>query len=452
MYALQHRGQESAGMVVNRDGELFQHRGLGLVSEVFTDGVLDSLSGESAVGHVRYSTAGAATIANAQPLLAQSRLGPVAIAHNGNLVNAGIIRELLEDAGVMFHTSSDSEVILNLVARSTRYGLERSLLDAMRAIQGSFSLVILTKENLIAVRDPKGIRPLCLGTLGESWVVASESCALDAVGAQLVRDVEPGEIIIIGSDGPRSIMQNEKTEGRVCSFEYIYFSRPDSELEGVSVYASRIAAGKQLYREAPIAADVVSGVPDSGVVAAHGFSEASGIPYAMTLIKNKYVGRSFIAPTRELREQTVNVKLNVLRSNVRGKRIILVDDSIVRGTTSRRLVELLRGAGAAEVHMRIASPPVAFPCYFGMDYPSRAELAGNRSTAEVLSMIGADSLEYLSLDGLYRSLDEAAGDTLPETAASGEGGRYCTGCFTGVYPVAAPVEQEKEHLVGGFRG
>jgi len=432
LYALQHRGQESAGLTVCGPDGFRDHRGMGLVAEVFSDEILDSFTGHAAIGHVRYSTAGSSTIVNAQPLRAQSRLGEIAIAHNGNLVNAPVIRELLEDTGVMFQTSSDSEVILNLVARGARHGLERAVLDAMRTIQGAFSLVFLTRDALIAVRDPKGIRPLVLGSLGNASIVASETCSLDAIGAEHVRDVRPGEILIIRRDGVQSIMQHEQTENRVCSFEFVYFSRPDSEVDGLSVYASRMNAGRILHEESPVEVDVVSGVPDSGVVAAHGFSEASGIPYAMTLIKNKYVGRSFIAPTQELRERAVSVKLNVLRANVTGKRIVLIDDSIVRGTTMRRLVGMLRRAGAREVHIRIASPPVRFPCYFGMDYPSRDELAGRRSVEEVCREIGADSLAYLSLPGLKRAL--------------GGSGHFCFGCLTGVYPVAAPLEQEKDIL------
>lgn len=429
LYAQQHRGQESAGMALLQGREFQLHRGLGLVAEVFTDSVLGSLKGSAAVGHVRYSTSGSNTLVNAQPLVGKSKVGPLAIAHNGNLVNAAIIRELLEDAGVMFQSSSDSEVILNLIARGAKYGLERALWDTVRAIQGAFSIALLTQDSLIAIRDPYGIRPLVIGRRDESYIVASETCALDAVGADLVRDVEPGEIVVIDDDGMRSLQQSEKTHSNTCSFEFIYFSRPDSRIDGVDVYASRTRAGKRLYEESPVEADMVSGVPDSGVVAAMGYAEASGIPYGQTLIKNKYVGRSFIAPSQELRERAVQVKLNVLRSNVEGKRIILIDDSIVRGTTSRRLVSMLRRAGATEVHFRVASPPVRFPCYFGLDTPTRNELAGSRSLEEIREMIGADTLAYLSTEGLLASL--------------GEPRSFCTGCFTGVYPVAAPVEQEK---------
>ncbi|MFP4407902.1 MAG: amidophosphoribosyltransferase [Spirochaetaceae bacterium] len=429
LYAQQHRGQESAGMALLKGREFELHRGLGLVAEVFTDAVLAQLQGSAAVGHVRYSTSGSNTLVNAQPLVGQSKIGPLAIAHNGNLVNAPVIRELLEDAGVMFQSTSDSEVILNLIARGAKYGLERALWDMVRAIQGAFSIALLTQESLIAIRDPYGIRPLVIGRREDSYVVASETCALDAVGAELLRDVEPGEIVVIDDEGMRSLQQSEKTHSNTCSFEFIYFSRPDSRIDGVDVYASRTRAGKRLYEESPVEADLVSGVPDSGVVAAMGYAEASGIPYGQTLIKNKYVGRSFIAPSQELRERAVQVKLNVLRSTVDGKRIILIDDSIVRGTTSRRLVSMLRRAGAREVHFRVASPPVRFPCYFGLDTPTRNELAGSRSLEEIRQMIGADTLAYLSTEGLLASI--------------GRPRSFCTGCFTGVYPVAAPMEQEK---------
>jgi amidophosphoribosyltransferase len=429
LYSQQHRGQESAGMVLD-DGDEYQvHKQLGLVAEVFSDEVLDGLRGHAAVGHVRYSTRGGNSLVNAQPLVGQSRLGPLAIAHNGNLVNAPVIRELLEDSGVMFQTSSDSEVILNLLARGSRYGLRRALSDTMRTVQGAFSLVILTQEGLVGVRDPNGIRPLCIGSLDNGYVMASESCSLDAVGADLVRDVEPGEIVIIDDEGIQSVKNSERTSLRTCSFEFIYFARPDSTIDGADVYETRRRAGAQLFTEAPVEADLVAGVPDSGVVAALGYAEASGIPFGMALIKNKYVGRSFIAPSQKLRERAVSVKLNVLAGNVRGKRVILIDDSIVRGTTSRRLVAMLKDAGATEVHFRVASPPVYFPCYFGIDTPSRRELAANQGVEDIRDMVGADSLSFLSVEGLLESL--------------GTQRTFCTGCFTGVYPVAAPLEEEK---------
>ena len=428
-YSLQHRGQEAAGMVVNRDGEFTVHKRLGLVAEVFTEEMLTSWTGKAALAHTRYSTRGSNTVANAQPLVAQTRLGQVAVAHNGNLVNAPVIRELLEDAGVVFHSSSDSEVILNLISRGSTHGLERALTDTMRTVQGSYALGILTEDKLVAVRDPNGNRPLLLGALGNGYVIASESCAIQAVGGTVIRDVEPGEILVITDDGIQSIKKSEKAGLKTCSFEYIYFARPDSTIDEVSVYESRMRTGAALYREAHVDADLVSGVPESGVVAALGYAEASGVPFRMTLIKNKYVGRSFIVPSQELREKAVNVKLNALRQNVEGKRIILVDDSIVRGTTSRRLVTLLREAGAREVHFRVASPPVAFPCYFGIDIPSRDELAASRGLEEIREMLNADSLAYVSVEGLLDSL--------------GDRHRFCTGCFTGIYPIAAPVEEEK---------
>ncbi len=429
LYAQQHRGQESAGMVLRENGQFHLHKELGLVSEVFTDEVLDAIRGSSAVGHVRYSTRGTNSRTNAQPLVGESRLGPLAIAHNGNLVNAPVIRELLEDAGVMFQTSSDSEVILNLLARGARHGLEHALSDTIRAVQGAFSLVILTQKGLVGVRDPNGIRPLCIGAVDGGHVIASESCSLDAVGAEFVRDVEPGEIVFIDGGGIQSIKNSERTALRTCSFEFIYFARPDSTIDGANVYETRRRAGAELVHEAPVEADLVAGVPDSGSVAALGYAEESGIPFGMALIKNKYVGRSFIAPSQQLRERAVSVKLNVLAHTVKGKRVILIDDSIVRGTTSKRLVTMLKEAGAAEVHVRVASPPVAFPCYFGIDTPSRRELAANRGVEDIRDMMEADSLAFLSVEGLLRSL--------------GSNRRFCTGCFTGVYPVAAPMEEEK---------
>lgn len=422
LYAQQHRGQESAGMALLKNGEFQVHRNLGLVSEVFSDSVLDRLEGSTGIGHVRYSTTGGNTIANIQPLVSQSKAGPLAIAHNGNLVNAGIIRELLEDTGAIFQTTTDSEVILNLIGRGAKYGFERAIFDTARTIQGAFSVALLTSNSMIAFRDSYGIRPLVVGQKEDSYFVASETCALDAVGADLIRDVEPGEIVIIDKSGMHSLKQSERTHSHTCSFEFIYFSRPDSVIDGVNVYGTRIRAGKQLFEESPIEADIVSGVPDSGIDAAMGYAEASGIPYGQTLIKNKYVGRSFIAPSQDLREQAVQVKLNVLKANVAGKRIILIDDSIVRGTTSRRLVSMLRKAGAKEIHFRVASPPVRFPCYFGLDTPTRNELAGSKGVEEVQKMIEADTLAYLSTEGLLISLGK------PKT--------FCTGCFTGVYPVA----------------
>ncbi|TDT62323.1 amidophosphoribosyltransferase [Fonticella tunisiensis] len=433
LYALQHRGQESAGIVVSNGKDIICHKDVGLVSDVFSENILMNMKGFSAIGHVRYSTAGLNTRTNAQPLLGKYKLGSMAIAHNGNLVNADVIRELLEDGGVIFQTSIDSEVILNLIARGAGKGIERAVADAIQAVKGSYAIVILTEDKLIGVRDPNGIRPLCIGKIGESYILCSESCALDAVGAEFIRDVKPGEIVIIDKDGIRSIDFAEKIKPATCAFEYIYFARPDSTIDGINVYLARERSGEMLYRECPADADIVIGVPDSGIAAASGYSMASGIPYGIGLIKNKYVGRTFISPSQELRERAVSVKLNALRVNVKGKRVVLIDDSIVRGTTSRRLVEILRRAGAAEVHFRAASPVVKYPCYFGIDTPHRRELIGSKLDVEsIRKEIGADSLGYLGIEGLLKSL--------------GENRDFCLGCFNGIYPVSAPIEMDKLHL------
>jgi amidophosphoribosyltransferase len=427
LYALQHRGQESAGIVAYNSDKMNCYKNMGLVSEVFNEEILDKMQGTSAIGHVRYSTAGASTIKNAQPILSQFKLGEIAIAHNGNLVNAEIIRELLEDCGCVFQTSIDSEVILNLIARGAKKGIETAIVDAMQAIKGSYGIVILTKDELIGVRDPNGIRPLCIGKNGDSYIITSESCALDASGAEFVRDVEPGEIVIINKDGLKSINFAERSEKAVCAFEYIYFARPDSIIDNISVYQSRIEAGKKLFEEAPVKADIVVGVPDSGIPAAIGYSKASGIPYEIGLIKNKYIGRTFISPSQDMREKAVSVKLNALKENVYGKKVVLIDDSIVRGTTSRKLIEILRKAGAKEVHLRVSSPPVKYPCYFGIDTPYRKDLIGAElETESIREKIGADSLAYISIEGLLSSLKSQDG--------------FCLGCFNGTYPMSAPIK------------
>lgn len=433
LYALQHRGQESAGIAVSNDGKLDVYKDMGLVSEVFDDQKLNSLKGNAAIGHVRYSTTGGSTAVNAQPLLSNFKLGSIAIAHNGNLVNADVIRELLQDCGTMFQTSIDTEVILNLIAKSAKKGIERAVVDAMQAVKGSYAIVILTEDKLIGVRDPNGIRPLCIGKFDDSYIMCSESCALDAVGAEFVRDVNPGEIVIIDNDGIRSINFAERTKCETCSFEYIYFARPDSVIDGISVYEAREKAGEMLYKESPVDADIVIGVPDSGLPAAEGYAKASGIPYGIGFIKNKYVARTFIAPTQELREKAVSVKLNPLRVNIEGKRVVVVDDSIVRGTTSRKLVDLLRRAGAKEIHFRASSPIVKFPCYFGIDISYRKELIGSHmSVEEIRDFIGADSLGYLSVESLLKTL--------------GKDKKFCLGCFKGVYPVSAPMETDKDRF------
>lgn len=433
LYALQHRGQESAGVAVAHNGEINCFKEMGLVSEVFDEKLLGSMNGNLAIGHVRYSTTGTSNVVNAQPILGRYKLGSIAIAHNGNLVNADIIRELLEDGGTIFQTTNDSEVILNLIARGAKRGIEKAVVDAIQAVKGSYAIVILTEDKLIGVRDSNGIRPLCLGRLKDCYILCSESCAIDAVGGEFVRDVRPGEIVIIDKEGLRSINFNERAKHEICAFEYIYFARPDSVIDGVNVYEARFKAGEILYKESPIEADVVVGVPDSGIAAAMGYAKASNIPYGIGFVKNKYIGRTFIAPSQSLREKAVAVKLNPLKINVEGKRVILIDDSIVRGTTSKRLVELLRKAGAKEVHFRAASPVVKYPCYFGIDTPYRKELIGAKSDMEeIKNEIGSDSLSYLSLEGLLSSL--------------GGMNRYCLGCFNGIYPVAAPMEAAKEHL------
>lgn len=433
LYALQHRGQESAGIAVSDGEKLICHKDMGLVADVFNEEIINGLKGTLAIGHVRYSTTGSSNVINAQPLVTQFKLGSMAIAHNGNLVNAEVIRELLEDAGCIFQTSIDSEVILSLIARGAKKGLQRAVVDAIQAIKGSYAIVMLTEDKLIGVRDPNGIRPLCIGKLNESYILCSESCALDTLGAEFIRDVRPGEIVIIDESGLESIDFAEKTKCETCSFEYIYFARPDSVIDGINVYEARVNAGERLFAESPIEADIVVGVPDSGIAAAVGFAKASGIPYGIGFIKNKYVGRTFISPSQELREKAVSVKLNVLKVNVQGKRVVIIDDSIVRGTTCRKLVEMLRKAGAKEVHFRVSSPVVKYPCYFGIDTPYRKDLIGANFDVEAIrDEIGADTLSYLSIEGLLSSLDAEKG--------------FCLGCFKGVYPVSAPIETDKGHL------
>lgn len=430
LYALQHRGQESAGIAVANGETVDIQKGMGLITEAFSKEGLSKLKGFAGIGHVRYSTSGDTRIENAQPLLSQTKLGSIAMAHNGTLVNADVIRELLEDGGHVFHTSIDSEVIANLIARGAKKGIERAIFDAIQAVSGSFAMVILTENKLIGVRDPHGIRPLCLGKMEEGYVLASESCALDAIGAELIRDVAPGEIIIIDESGIKTYMYSENTQCQTCAFEYIYFARPDSTIDGIDVHESRVKAGEQLYNEHKIDADIVVAVPDSGIPSAIGYSKASGIPYDTGFIKNRYVGRTFITPSQEIREKAVAVKLNPLKSNIKDKRVILIDDSIVRGTTSKYLVESLKRAGAKEVHFLVASPMVKFPCYFGIDTPYRSQLIGaKKSIEEIRETIGCDSLGYLSMEGMYRCLKNNS--------------EYCVGCFNGKYPVSTPIEGAK---------
>jgi amidophosphoribosyltransferase len=423
LLALQHRGQESAGITAMNDGSMNTIKGMGLLPWVFRKESVEKLPGNIAIGHVRYSTAGGSTPENAQPLEGHCKLGHIALAHNGNLVNSEVIRSLMEDAGVIFHTTSDTEVVLNLIAQRTGKGMEEAIRDTSKMIKGSYALVILVNGKLIGVRDPYGIRPLCIGKMEGTFFLTSESCALDAVGGQFVRDVRPGEIVIIDENGITSIEAGSKNNLSTCLFEYIYFARPDSLIDGIYVNEVRERCGMELFKEKNVEADIVIGVPDSGIPAALGYSMASGIPFRLGFIKNRYVGRTFITPTQEMRERAVQLKLSPLRNDVAGKRIMLIDDSIVRGTTSRRLITKLREAGASEVHFGVVSPPVAHPCYFGIDTPYSEELVASKMDVEsIRKLIGADSLVYLSMDGIKRALGRTSG--------------FCEGCFSGVYPIS----------------
>lgn len=429
LYALQHRGQESAGIASNQHGEIILKKSMGLVQEAFKEEDISDLKGDIAIGHVRYSTSGESNVINAQPIVGKARLGQMAIAHNGTLVNAGLLRELLEDTGTLFQTTIDSEVILHLIVRSGKKNLEQSLKETLNVIKGAFALTMTMGNMLIGIRDPYGIRPLVLGKTDDNYILASESCALDVLGAELIRDINPGEMVIIENDQIRSIQYSEKTQQLGCSFEYIYFARPDSEIDGISVHEARLKMGAKLYKEHPVEADLVIGVPDSGIDAALGYARESGIPFDIGFTKNKYIGRAFIAPSQELREKTVNIKLNALRHVVRDKRVVIIDDSIVRGTTSRKLVETLRFAGAKEIHFRVSSPMVKHPCYFGIDTPYREHLiAAVKTSDEICQEIGADSLHFISEEGLLEALNHGNG--------------YCTGCFSGVYPMSIPQDDQ----------
>ncbi|NMP36750.1 MAG: amidophosphoribosyltransferase [Clostridiales bacterium] len=427
LYALQHRGQESCGIVVNDDGVMNIYKDTGLVNDVFTKDVMDGLGqGQMAIGHVRYGTTGTKSRLNAQPLLVNHVKGSMALAHNGNLTNATQLREELELNGSIFHTSSDTEVISYVITkeRLSVGSIEEAVSNAMKKIKGAYSLVIMSPSKLIAARDTYGFHPLSMGKIGESIVFASESCAFDAIGAEFIRDIEPGEIIVVDENGMRSIKDNcGATKTAMCVFEFIYFARPDSVLDGSSVHIARQRAGSFLALEHPVQADVVIGVPDSGLDAAIGFAKQSGIPYGMGFIKNKYIGRTFIEPGQSARENLVRIKLNPVAATVRGKRVVLIDDSIVRGTTSARIVKLLREAGAREVHMRISSPPFTNPCYFGTDIDSKDKLiACKHSLDEIREILNVDSLGYLSID----SVDKLADNTSLN---------FCKACFTGDYPM-----------------
>lgn len=431
LYSLQHRGQDSAGICVSDGNDVKIHKQMGLVSDVFKVEHLQELQGNLSIGHVRYATSGSKTIENAQPMLSQSKLGPIAVAHNGQLVNYVQLREMFEETGADFSSSSDTEVIVKLIARGYKKGLERALTDTIQMIKGSFAICVMTKDALIGARDPNGIRPLCLGQVRGGWVLASESCAIDAMNGTFIRDIHPGEIVIINKDGVLSFEFGEKTSKRSCIFEYVYFARPDSIIDDIPVQEARYKMGAQLAKESPVEADVVVGVPDSGLGAAIGYSRESGIPYAMGVVKNKYIGRTFIAPTQQARENMVFVKLNALKSDLDGKRVVVIDDSIVRGTTSRRLVQILRRAGAKEVHFRVSSAPVKFPCYLGIDTPTKEELiSSGHDVEEIRKEIGADSLAFISVDGMFEAL----------RACNPEQYGFCKGCFTGEYPMRVPGE------------
>jgi len=423
LVAMQHRGQESAGIAINNDGIITCYKDMGFVNEVFDDRILSLLKGDMAIGHVRYSTAGGSFAANAQPIVIKYKNGNLALAHNGSLVNADYLREQLEDQGMIFSTTTDTEVIAALIARNYKGDIIEAIKSMMDIIKGSYALTILTDNKLIGVRDGFGIRPMVLGKLENGYVLASESCALDTVGAHFVRDIRPGEIVVIDKDDIKSIDHLTNLPKKICLFEHIYFARPDSIIDGISMYKARENAGRILAKEQPAVADTVLSVPDSGTPAAIGYANESGIPFSIGLIKNRYVGRTFIQPTQSMRELGVKLKLNPLKENINGKRVVIVDDSIVRGTTSKKIVQALRDAGATEVHVRVSSPPVIGPCHYGIDTPTVEELIGGTKTIEsIRQYIGADSLGYLSLEGL-----------LAAVGSKGEG--FCTACLNGDYPI-----------------
>ncbi|PIQ82155.1 MAG: amidophosphoribosyltransferase [Candidatus Omnitrophica bacterium CG11_big_fil_rev_8_21_14_0_20_64_10] len=440
LFSLQHRGEESAGIVASDGRTMTRHVGMGMVHEVFTPENLSALTGSLAIGHTRYSTTGSSRVQNAQPLQVDFSRGSVAIAHNGNLINALLLRDELEAHGSIFQTTIDSEVVLHLLA-DPRYGrFEAGLVDTLTQLKGAFSLLILREDALIGVRDPNGFRPLCIGRIGEGWVLASESCALDLIGAQFVREVEPGEVVIIDRSGLRSIKPFPKTPLSHCIFEHVYFARPDSVVFGESVHQVRRSLGRMLAREHPVEADVVIAIPDSGNSAALGYSQESGIPLDIGITRNHYVGRTFIQPRQRARDFQVRVKFNPVRSVLAGKRVVVVDDSIVRGTTCRARLKSIREAGAKEIHMRVSCPPIRHPCFYGIDFPTRKELIANtHSLEEIRSYLEVDSLGYLSIEGLLK-------------AVNGRGGDYCTACYSGKYPLDFGSEADKYILERKFAG
>ncbi|GBD11457.1 Amidophosphoribosyltransferase [bacterium HR23] len=432
LFALQHRGQESAGIATTDGVSLFLHTDMGLVSQVFREGDLHRLRGHMAIGHTRYSTTGSSRPQNAQPIRVEGVHGPLALGHNGNVINAREWRKRLEaEWGCRFTTGTDSEVIAHLLANAPGRDWGERGAFLMRTLVGAYSLVVLTPDSLLALRDPLGVRPLCVGRFNGGWVVASETCALEHIGATFLREVEPGEVVQVNAPYPRTLYKAPSPRRALCVFEFIYFARPDSRMDGVLLYNARRRMGQELAREHPAQADLVIGIPDSSIPAAQGYAEASGIPYAEGLVKNRYVWRTFIQPDQRIRDLGVRLKFNPLRDVLEGKRLVVVDDSIVRGTTTPHVVSLLRRAGATEVHMRITAPPICWPCPFGIDMATRGELiAAHKSVEEIRQVIGADSLGYLSLRGLYRALEM-------------ERGRFCDACFSGAYPVEVQLEMDK---------
>ncbi|MCL2229565.1 MAG: amidophosphoribosyltransferase [Treponema sp.] len=436
LFALQHRGQESSGIAVCSDGVMQHHSDLGLVPEVFHKEALLKLGkGNMAIGHVRYAPMDQKSRNNAQPLVVRHIKGAMAIAHNGSVTNAVALREKLQREGTVFHTTSDTEIIINIITKKRMHTstIEDAISEAVKEIEGAYSLVIMSPSKLIAVRDPYGFRPLCMGKMGNDTVFASESCALDSIGAEFTRDMEPGEIVVVNKEGTKSIKTHCGKKGGMCVFEYIYFARPDSVIQNACVHTARINAGMFLAKQHPVDADVVMGVPDSGLDAALGYSKESKIPYEVGFIKNRYIGRTFIQPTQEERDRAVRIKLNTIKASIKNKRVILIDDSIVRGTTMRRIVSLVRETGAKEVHLRISSPPFVNPCYFGTDIDSRENLiACKMNTEEICRYLGADSLGYLSIENVQNIADNATCG-------------FCYGCFTGTYPVPEPVIEKDKY-------
>ena len=436
LYALQHRGQEATGIVSSDGKNFYQEKGVGLVSDLFNKERLGNLKGTLAIGHNRYSTTGENHLKNVQPIMVNFALGMLALAHNGNLTNAAFLRDELEAYGAIFQSTSDSEVIIHLIAQSRQKDIMARLTEALHRVKGAYSLVILTEQGLIAARDPYGLRPLSLGRTKDAWVLASETCAFDLIDADYVRDVEPGELILINQDGLTSCKPFPKIDPAFCVFEYVYFSRPDSRVYDHNVYEIRKNLGRQLARETMVPADIVIPVPDSGVPAALGYAEAGNLRYETGLIRNHYVGRTFIEPEQAIRHFGVKIKLNAVADVLKGKRVVVVDDSIVRGTTSRKIIKMIRHAGAREVHLRISSPPIISPCYYGIDTPTRSELiASSHSIEEIRAYITADSLAYLSMEGMLEAVPHKTN-------------KYCTACFSGNYPI--PFTQEEVVQIGLF--